>query len=542
MTEGLVSAIGGDDRLSDDDFRRRAFQAAQSIGSILQATYGPYGMDKLVVDHVGTGYVTNQGSKILEELDVENPVAGMLVDACNFSDRYADGSTFATLFACELLDEAGDLIEEGLSPVDVVRGFDEATGTAVAAMDDVAVPLELTERELYALAASATATSGSFSDDQIEHLRRVVLDTAGVLAPEVTLDDVHFEEAIRLDVESSRVIQGTILRSDPPRAAMPDDVVDADVLLLSEGVTTPDVDALGDDTEVSLSGVDAVSGAVDSTHRRLRERVQAIKDSGADVVIVEGRLDNAVVSELTSAGILAVHQLEAEKFERAHQAVGGTAVLPEQIEAAELGYSGRVTVTDLGSGTIKGIVVADCPDTTTTSIVLNAGTASGAGLAKRTITQGIGALAAAYEDPRAVPGGGATEVTAARAVRAAVADVQGPGQLAAEAYADALETTVAHLVRNAGQNPLDALPKVKTAHADGADDAAVDLATGDVVSTYETGVIDPIAVKRNALTTAADYAASLVRIDGLLHATDGESSEIEDLDQMSPTPSGTWGK
>ena len=509
---------------------------------MLRATYGPYAREKLLVDHIGTGYVTNQGSKILEELQVDNPVAKMLVESFDFSGTYADGATFGVLLASELLGRGEELIEEGVSPVDVVRGFDAATGVAIEGMADIAVPLELTELEQTALVTTATAARGGFHDEQIEHLRRVVLDTAAVLEPSVSMDVIDIEEEIRLNVESSRVVQGTVLRADPPRDDMPRDVVDADVLVLSEAVTEPEPDDLLEDTNFSFSGADAVAGAVDWGEQWVDGRVAAILDSGADVVVCEGHLDSGVIAELAKAGVLAFHELTEEKIERVHRAVGGTAVPPDGIEDATLGYAGRVTVTNVGAGTIRGVVIADCPETTTATIVLNAGTSSGAGLAKRIIVQGLGTLVAAHEDPRAIPGGGAAEMEAARSVRGAAPGIEGPAQLAAEAYADALEATVGQLIRNAGRDPLDGLPELKRAHAAGTEDAAIDLDTGELTSAYEVGIIEPFAVKRQALTTASEFAVSLLRIDALLPAGDGESPDIAGLDQASPTPSGTWGK
>jgi len=541
MARGDTSSVG-DDRLLDDEFRRRAVRSVRSIGDVLRATYGPYAREKLLVDHVGTGYVTNQGSKILEELHVDDPVAQMVVDAFDFSETYADGTTFAVLFAAELLGEAEALIEEGVSPVDVVRGFEAATGVAADGMAGIAVPLELNDLEQTALVTTATAAKGGFHEDQIEHLRRVVLDTGSVLEPSVSLDDVRFEEEIRLDVESSRVVQGTVLKSDPAREDMPRDVVDADVLLISEAVSEPDPEDLLEDTALTFSGPEAVAGAVNWSEQWIEGRTRAIIDSGADVVVCEGRLENTVVSALAKAGVLAFHELTEEKFERVHLAVGGTTAPADRIEDATLGYAGRITITDIGAGKIKGIVIADCPETATATVVLNAGTTSGAGLAKRILKQGIGTLAAAYDDPRAIPGGGAVEIAAARAVRRGVPDIEGPAQLAAGAYADALEATVAQLVRNAGKDPLDQVPALKRAHADGADDATIDLDTGELTSAYEVGIIEPFAIKRHALTTASEFANSLLRIDALLPAGDGESPEIADLDKASPTPSGTWGK
>lgn len=542
MSDETMGILASGERLAGDEFRDKSFRAAQAVGQLLRETYGPYGRDKLLVDHLGTGYVSNQGSDILDRLHIDNPVAQLLVDTCEASERYADGSTFAVLLACELLEEADALLEQGLPPAEIVRGFDHARAAAERALADVAVPLELDDRERYALVS--TATAGRFTEANVEHLRRVVLDAADVLGSDVSLDRVHFEESIRLSLDSSRVVAGAVLRADPPHDDMPTDVVDARVLLLSDPVTRQKPSEMVGHENVTIHGEETVEGAVASTRRTFDERVQAITDTGADVVVCRGNLDDRVVTELASAGMLVFHENDVpqEDFERVHRAVGGSTAPPEDVESATLGYSGRVTVTNVGSGTKSGVLFADCDDSDTVSIVVHAGTASGSDQAKRVLKQGLGALAAAHEEPRAVPGGGAAEMEAARAVRDAASEVRSRGAVAVDAYADALESTVAQLVSNCGHSPLDGLPRLRSAHADGEVDAAVDVETGGLTSAYEQGIIEPYESKRLALGAGTDSAVSLLRVDAILPRVDDESSPGPDQATQDRISGPGWGR
>ncbi|WP_101296157.1 TCP-1/cpn60 chaperonin family protein [Halegenticoccus soli] len=541
MADKTQTSFVETDQLIGDAFRENSFQAARALGQLLRTTYGPCGRDKFLIDHLGTGYISNQGTDILDRLNIANPVAQLIVNACKFSERYADGSTFAVLVTCELLKEAETLVESGLSPIEIAHGFERAFVTAEAALDDVAVPLKLNERERYALVS--TVTSGRFTDSSAKHLRRVVLDAGDVLAPDVAVSRVYFEESIRLGLDRSRVVAGTILRANPTHHDMPTDIMNANILLLSEPVTKPNLKDLFGEESVTLGSMATLQGATESTQQVFEKRIQDIIESGADVVVCRGSLDSSVVYELAAEGILVFHQndVSEEDLSRVHRAVGGTIVPPKDIKSAKLGHSGRVTVTNIGSGTIKGVLFADCDDPDIVSIIVHAGTASGSDHAKRMLKQGIGSLAAVYDDPRAVPGGGATELEAARTVRDIAAGVGERNTLAIEAYADALESTVAQLIQNTGHDALDVLPQLKAAHADGTDDAAVDVGSGGVTTAYEWGIIEPYESKRLALQAGTEAAISLLRIDALLPRTGGEAPDLgPDGNPMSPPDVG-WG-
>jgi chaperonin GroEL (HSP60 family) len=103
-------------------------------------------------------------------------------------------------------------------------------------------------------------------------------------------------------------------------------------------------------------------------------------------------------------------------------------------------------------------------------------------------------------------------------VRDAAAGIETRQQLAVEAYADALDALPRTLATNAGLDPIDALVELRAANEEGA--AGVigsDLSAG-IGDPVEAGVLDPLAVKREALESATEAATMITRIDDVISA------------------------
>jgi len=494
------------------EFRKVCFETAGYLGRVVESTYGPYGMDKLLVDAWGDMSATNSGSRVLEMIDVDNPVAELLVEDCNLSEESGDGSTFAVILMAALLAEAETLLDRGLAPVTVVDGYTTAAEHARRALGDVAVDVTPDRTEAYALAR--TATAGRFTETDREHIRRVVLDVVDVLEPDcVSIDALEFEEDIRLGVDSTRTVQGAVVRSDVVDETMPQDVADASVLLLEEGIVPPR-DRGDEETRVTVEAPTDYEAFLDHEQAAVARQADCVVDLGVDVVASQGHLHGPVVDRLRQADVLTIHELKDETFDRLRRAVGGETAISGEIPGTTLGRAGRITVTEIGAGSTPGIVFADCDTTEIATVVVNGGTTRVTAEARRAITQGVAAVAAAYEDPRVVPGGGAVEIEAARRVRDHIES--GPASLAVGAFADALLAPVARLIKNAGYDPFDTVATLRTRHDDGQVDAGVDIETGGPMRAYERGVIEPVLVKRHAIQAATDAATTVLRIDGIV--------------------------
>ena len=97
----------GHKRETGRDAQRRNIMAAKAVAAVLKTTLGPKGMDKMLVDGSGDVVITNDGATILREMDIEHPVAKMIVEVARAQeDEVGDGTTTSVVLAGGLLENA----------------------------------------------------------------------------------------------------------------------------------------------------------------------------------------------------------------------------------------------------------------------------------------------------------------------------------------------------------------------------------------------------------------------------------------------------
>lgn len=75
---------------------------------------GPKGLDKLLVSPDQEVTVTNDGATIVEKMEIQHPVARLLVELSKSQDNeVGDGTTGIVVFAGALLEQAEKLLDKG---------------------------------------------------------------------------------------------------------------------------------------------------------------------------------------------------------------------------------------------------------------------------------------------------------------------------------------------------------------------------------------------------------------------------------------------
>ena len=93
-----------------------------AVAGAVKTTLGPKGMDKMMVSDLGDVVITNDGATILEEMNVEHPVAKIMVNIAKTQDKeVGDGTTSVVILAGELLKGAGELLDQGIHPTTIIR-------------------------------------------------------------------------------------------------------------------------------------------------------------------------------------------------------------------------------------------------------------------------------------------------------------------------------------------------------------------------------------------------------------------------------------
>src|SRR6056297_90061 len=151
MQQGQPMIIMGDDaqRVKDKDAQEYNISAARGVAESVRSTLGPKGMDKMLVDSMGDVTITNDGVTILQEMDIDNPTAEMVVEVAETQeDEAGDGTTSAVAIAGELLKNAEDLLDQDIHPTAIIKGFHLASQEARSAVDDIAESVEPDDTEL----------------------------------------------------------------------------------------------------------------------------------------------------------------------------------------------------------------------------------------------------------------------------------------------------------------------------------------------------------------------------------------------------------
>jgi chaperonin GroEL (HSP60 family) len=221
---------------------------------------------------------------------------------------------------------------------------------------------------------------------------------------------------------------------------------------------------------------------------------------------------------LAKEGIIAARRVKESDMEKLARATSARISSDlDDLKKEDLGKAGLVEERKIGDD--KMIFVEKCKDPHSVAILLRAGLERMVDEAERAITDSLSVISDVVENNKIVPGGGAVEIELAKELRKFATKVDGREQLAVEAFASAMEVIPRTLAENAGLEPIDILAQLRAAH-DTANNknTGINIYEGKLQDNIKNGVIEPIVVKEQAIKSAAESAAMILRIDDVITA------------------------
>ncbi|UTF55539.1 thermosome subunit beta [Natronosalvus rutilus] len=529
MQQGQPMIVMSEDsqRVKDRDAQDYNIQAARAVAEAVRSTLGPKGMDKMLVDSMGSVTITNDGVTILQEMDIDNPTAEMIVEVAETQeDEAGDGTTTAVAIAGELLKNAEDLLEQEIHPTAIIKGFHMAAEQAREEIDDIATEIDTTDEDLLKKTAE-TSMTGKGAEVNKEHLAQLIVDAVSGVTVEtdegdsvVDLEFLNIETQTGRAVDQSELLEGGIVNKDPVHDNMPTEATDANILLLNDPIEVEETDV---DTEVSVTDPDQLQKFLDREEKQLKDKVQHIVDLGADVVFCQKGIDDLAQHYLAKEGILAVRRAKKSDLEFLTEVVGASVVSDlESASEDDLGF-GDVTRDDEDD-----LFYVEGDDAHGVTLLLRGSTEHVVDELERGVNDALDVVAQTVSDGRVLAGGGAIEVELASRLRDYADSVSGREQLAVEAFADSLELVPRVLAENAGLDSIDTLVDLRAAHEDGEIRAGLNVFSGDVEDTFEAGVVEPAHAKEQAVTSATEAANLVLKIDDIISAGDLSTDKGDD--------------
>jgi len=518
----------GTQRFKGKDAFHLNVYASKILSSIVRTTLGPKGQDKMLVNKkLGDVIVTNDGVTILEEMDIAHPAARMLVDiARNQESVVGDGTTTAVIIAGELLSEAEKLVDNGTPAPIVLRGYQAALDKTLEILEDIAIDVD--DKETLKKVAM-TAMTGKGSDYAKESLANIVVEacTRVVEDGKVVNKHINTQRVNGGSVEDSEVVDGILIDNSPVSKNMATDIKDAKIALLKYPLEVRDLNM---NSKIDLSSPSAMNAFLDNEQQILKDLVQKIVDAGANVLMCQKGIDDMAVQYLKDAGITAFKRVKNTDMERLAHATGGKIVLDlEDLSAEDLGTVGHIYTKKIFDQ--KLTFLKETKEPKACSIVLRGSTKYVTGEIARALDDAIGVVSATIEDGKVVIGGGAPEIEISRRLRAFSETHSGKEQLAIRSFAKALEVVPRTLAENAGLDIVNIISKLIGAH-ENSNTMGIDVFKGEIVDMSDE-VVEPLRVKKEAITSATEAASMIIRIDdvvaaaGALNSTGNEDDGLD---------------
>lgn len=504
------------ERYSGEDFRVNNIVVVEVLGELVESTYGPRGLEKMILGGDGFVWVTDDCQTMFEKLEFDYPVAKSMASLVTaLGKEVGDGRKTTILLTASLLTESRKLVEQGFSPHEIIEGYGWAASRAIQhyrqlAEDlDVADKLKLTRLTFNTLPGEAKKL-GELCVEAALKLREKPGEGFDLNAIRVT----KMEGGL---LEESRLIDGFAIRRELADENMPRMVSNASILVLKGEIRDKKRGYTDYEHTVSIEDPAEIEAVRESRVNRLRDTVTRIKETGANVVILEQGIDPLAAKMFSNASIMVVRRFTIEDLERIAQATGAQIIYDvNDLSDKALGYARLVEIRKHHGH--EWMFIEGCRNPRSLTLLLK-------GLSERSLNEwerkarcALTALNVAFKNPKVVYAGGAADLEVSRMLHDEAREAEPRRRIIVQRFADSIIRPVEALIKNAGLDPLTILPTLKAKHRSGEKHVGFNASEGKIADMSALRVYDLLAVKELAVSSAVEAACMILRIDDYVKA------------------------
>jgi thermosome len=504
------------------DARKNSITAAKLIAQVIRSSLGPSGMDKMLVGSTGDITITNDGATILKEIDVEHPVAKMMVEVAKSVDNEAgDGTKSVVVLAGSLIENAEELFNKDVHPTIVVEGYREASKKAIEFLKKISIEIDPKDKAFLSK-ISLTSMASKLVTTNSQVLSGIVIDAALNVAEEleknkfkIDLDNIKVEKKVGASLHDSQLIQGIVMDKEIVHDGMPKKIEGAKIVLLNSAL---EIEKTKFDAKLDISSPDQMQNFLNEEERMLKSMVDKISASGANVVICQKGIDDIAQNYLAKAGIIALRRIKESDMSKLSKATGARIVTnTDELSKDDIGHA--VLVEERKVETDKWVFIEGCKNPKSVTILIRGGSKTLVDEAERSIHDALMAIKDVIEYPYVVVGGGASEAVVSRKLREWSASLASRKQLAVEKYADAVESIPLVLAENAGMSVIDTQAQLRTKSKEaGKARYGIDVFKGKIADLSSRDIYEPLSVKNQIINSATEAACMILRIDDIISA------------------------
>ncbi|TRZ69959.1 MAG: thermosome subunit [Nitrosopumilaceae archaeon] len=500
------------------DAQHNNIAAAKLVAELVRSSLGPRGLDKMLVDSLGDVTITNDGATILKEIDVQHPVAKMMVEIAKTVDNeVGDGTTSSVVFGGALLARAEDLLKKDVHPSVIIEGYQAAAEKTLEIYAEMAKKIKPDDRETLLKIATTSMQSKLISEDS-DVLSKVVVDAILRIATKkaetysVDLENIKVEKKAGGSITDTQIIKGIVLDKEVVHSGMPTKIEKAKIALVNSAL---EIEKTEMSSEIRITDPTQMQMFLEEENRMIKTMVDKLHNVGVNVLICQKGIDDIAQHYLAKYGIMAVRRVKESDMIKLGKATGGRVIsnlddlTEKDLGTADLAHQKKVE-------SDKWVFIEGCKNPQSVTLLIRGGSQRLIDEVDRSIHDSLMVVKDVIEKPEIVAGGGAPESYAASKLKDWADSFDGREQLAIKKYAEALEIIPLTIAENAGMDPIDTMATLRAKQNQGRKWTGIDARNTRIADMLAIDVVEPLAVKEQIIKSATEAACMILRIDDVI--------------------------
>jgi len=506
--------------------------AVKQFAEILRTSFGPNGMNKIVINHIGKTYVTSDCHTIVDQLRVEHPAANVVVEQAGMQQKeIGDGSNFVVIMAGELLKKAEGLIGIGVHPSDIVSGYDKACKKALQILETLVCPTNFDLRKIEDLAQACRTAIASKCFGLEEFISTTVAEACKIAMPknplEFQVDNIRTIKILGSVVKSSHVVNGMVLHYRSKTNIKK--VEDTKVLITTANLGLREMDV---SQNVLFEGAEDLLNFSKSEEQIVESSIKRYADMGVGVVVCSAKPTDLEIHYLNKYGIYCIILISKWGRRRLSRTLGARICVTKDIVPEDLGHVASCAETEIGGQRVTQITQREGASEVAT-IVIRAPSSNIMNDVERAIFDGVNTIRAMARESKFVPGAGATEIEIARLIQEFGAQATGLEQYSIKAFGEAFEVIPRTLASNSGMDFEETIANLYKEHSNNGASVGVDVINKSCADALKLGVLDLLVTKKFALRLCMNAVLTILRVDHIIMAKPAGGPK-------KPTRQGHW--
>ena len=508
--------------------------AVKELGSMTRTSYGPNGMNKFILNHLDKLFLTKDSGIMLRELDINHPAARIITNSSNIQDsEMGDNTNLVITFASELLNQAAELIKNGLHPSEILVGYEKAWKECYEMFDKA--PQQVVEdlKTIEEAVKIIKPTIGSkLLHGHCDILAPLIAEACISVAPSnvagFQVDNVRVGKILGGSLADSQVIKGLVVARACETAVTKAENCKIAVYncpLETQGAETKDT--------VLFKNADELINYNKSEEDFMENLIKSIVDAGIKVVVAGGTVSDMALHYFERYGIMVFKIMSKFELRRVAKAVGATPLVRLGAPTKEeTGFADKCYVDEISA--LKCIIIVrDSEENKLATLVLRGSTMSLLDSIERTVEDGVNVYRNACKNGIFVPGAGAIEMFLSNGLKNFGKNITSLDQYAVQKFGEAFEVVPRTLAENSGLNANEVLANLNSKNSEDPK-MGLNIKNGEIENAFTLGIYDHLETKKWAIKFAVDSVLTILRVDQIILAKPAGGPKFDKSRRQNP--------